>query len=539
MGFSMLTKAALTKENFYDQMLRYGFLYEQIPRCFTADSFADNANELLRPLQTSAKLSTAPFTMSIYKSALSKRSVSIPNPQAFAAAVKYLGSKWTLVKELAKSENSQSPITFITTYNDADIERVNSEDAREAARAHSDFVPNVLARNALSLGLTVKLSVDLHTFYDSIYTHSLSWAICGKPEAKRYHSTKQPPKPTNFDFADKFDRLMRNMKSQETNGILTGPYTSRIFSELLLAGVDHILAKRGYVFRRYVDDYSFYFETDPEARQAVSDIEDIMREFGLKVNHDKTTIDSFPFDTLSNMKSRLERALGTDGVFGLLNEASLLHLEGDKGAYKYALKMLRNVEAINREDAVIALLFNIGLSDPKQCCFVTDYMKRHVEQLDRQRLSMSLNQLLRRALDANREQEVVNLLSIGRELSLPIMGTSIARSIESSNDLARIIALDYWKHANSLVVRSPREAQNVNSAIAELEASLTNESFDGEHWLLLFESESKSLLSISRAIGRTDSFIGKMASLDVSFYKEIGKPGRNGVFANLDAFYRA
>ena len=329
------------------------------------------------------------------------------------------------------------------------------------------------------------------------------------------------------------------MKSQETNGILTGPYTSRIFSELLLVCIDRILNERGYAFRRYVDDYSFYFETDPEARQAVSDIEDVVREFGLKVNHDKTKIEPFPFDTLSSMKSRLEHALSADGVFGLLNEASLLHLEGDKGAYKYALKMLRNVEAVNREDAIIALLFNIGLSDPKQCRFVTDYMKRHIAQLDHQRLSMSLNPLLQRALDANREQEIVNLLSIGRELGLPILGESIARSIESSNDLARIIALDYWKRANSLVVRSPREAYDVNSAISKLEVNLTNESFDGEHWLLLFESESKSLLSISRASGKTDAFIGKMTSLGVSFYEEIDKPSRNRVFANLDAFYRA
>ena len=493
----MPKRIEITKENFYDQMIRHGFLYEQIPRCFTADSFADNANKLLKHVQTSTKKHTAPFTMSIYKNALSRRSVSIPNPYSFAVAVKFLRSKWPLVKELTTSANSQSPITFIASYDDSSIEYLNSEHAREAAHAHSDFVPNTLERNALALGRTVKLSIDLHTFYDSIYTHSLAWAICGKPEAKRFHSTKLPPHPINYDFADALDRLTRNMKSGETNGILTGPYTSRIFSELLLAGIDRLLVERGYIFTRYVDDFSFYFETDPEARQAISDIEDIVREFGLKINHDKTQIEPFPFDVLSNMKPRLERALQADGVFGLLNEASLLHLEGEKGAYKYALKMLRNVDSINREDAVVSLLFNIGLSDPKQCCFVTEYMRSHIEQLDHHRLSAALNPLLQRALKAKREQEIVNLLSIGRELGLPILGESIAASIESHNDLSRIIALDYWKHAKSLVVRSPGEARRINEAVKKLQSALTNESFDGEHWLLLLESENKGSSVVS------------------------------------------
>lgn len=113
--------------------------------------------------------------------------------------------------------------------------------------------------------------LDVSKCFDSIYTHSISWALKSKNFTKNHLHL--------HTFGEDFDVLMRSAKHNETNGIAIGPEISRIFAEIILQDVDQkiidSLSKDGlkfddrYTIKRYVDDI-FVFAKDDAVAQKVA-----------------------------------------------------------------------------------------------------------------------------------------------------------------------------------------------------------------------------------------------------------------------------
>lgn len=506
----------LERDSFMQQMWRYGFIAEEIPACFSSVRFAENYDTLNTLVQKT--YSTSPVMLSTYKSETERRNVSVPNPYAFANTVKYLGEHYSELRNFAHSKNSDSPITFIHSYVDREIEVINSGIARNALHAFSDFRASLRRRISQAMGYRYRLSVDIATFYDTIYTHSLSWSICGKDTAKRMFDGVDR-KSSKYLFADQFDKRVRNQKGQETSGILTGPYTSRIFSELLLAGIDRDLRGKNFIFRRYVDDFKFYFRTESDAQRAIIDIARVLDRYNLAVNQSKTEIVEYPFDIESPLKKLLKNAKEEAGVFGALNEANRLYSAGEKGAYKYALKMLRG-ENISEQDkeGVLSILLNINLVNPRLAMLIVDYFERHKDAIGEDRLSDIINNELELSLREGYEQEVLNLLFFLRRLHLRIRGDLLLEALKKGNDFISIIGLDFWINERELVAREPKQARLLNEEIRRLEEGLHNQSMDGEHWILLYEARMHNLLNVDITQGKTASFFMEMEKLGISFY---------------------
>src|SRR5690625_7724268 len=84
-----------------------------------------------------------------------------------------------------------------------------------------------------SMGYQYCYRIDIANFYDSIYTHSIEWGFIGREQAKSNR---------NIDnIGRELDRLVSRTNSKETAGIPTGPFTSRIISELILDAIDNEL----------------------------------------------------------------------------------------------------------------------------------------------------------------------------------------------------------------------------------------------------------------------------------------------------------
>jgi hypothetical protein len=129
------------------------------------------------------------------------------------------------------------------------------------------------------------LKIDVTKCFDSIYTHTISWAVFNKNIVK-----------TNIEFSlstfgGEFDRLMQDLNANETNGIIIGPEFSRIFSELILQQIDIdiyenlktpdkngkvLIHKVDYEIFRYVDDYFIFYNLE-------SDIDKISETFKLSL----------------------------------------------------------------------------------------------------------------------------------------------------------------------------------------------------------------------------------------------------------------
>ncbi len=113
-----------------------------------------------------------------------------------------------------------------------------------------------------SLGRFV-LRTDVNRFYPSIYTHSLPWAIEGKPKVKAAKAADN----LNSLWSNKLDLHTRNVNDQQTMGVPIGPDTSLLLAEVILAAVDEELAQEipGLRGIRFIDDYEFAVNQRSEA----------------------------------------------------------------------------------------------------------------------------------------------------------------------------------------------------------------------------------------------------------------------------------
>ncbi|NBA89179.1 hypothetical protein GVN16_25600 [Emticicia sp. CRIBPO] len=136
------------------------------------------------------------------------------------------------------------------------------------------------------------LKFDVSRCFDSIYTHTLPWALINKKIVKdNIYSAKN-------SFGGKFDKIMQQMNYNETNGIVIGPEFSRIFAELILQRIDRNVEKalneKGYRYKedydvyRYVDDF-FVFYTDEKIKLEILNTYKLkLQEYNLFFNESKT-----------------------------------------------------------------------------------------------------------------------------------------------------------------------------------------------------------------------------------------------------------
>jgi len=133
---------------------------------------------------------------------------------------------------------------------------------------------------------------DISKCFDSIYTHSISWALLDKEIVKKYLTDSKQT------FGNRFDTLMQKLNYNETNGIVIGPEFSRIFAEIILQEIDERAKqelklsgfhyKKDYEIFRYVDDYFVFYNDETAKDKILSTFRLGLRDFKLSLNDSKT-----------------------------------------------------------------------------------------------------------------------------------------------------------------------------------------------------------------------------------------------------------
>ncbi|RIY18499.1 hypothetical protein CJI56_07825, partial [Gardnerella vaginalis] len=85
-------------------------------------------------------------------------------------------------------------------------------------------------------------------------THAIPWALVGKDAAKA--NVKN-----NKEWYNQIDHFAQIVKNGETHGLLIGPHTSNILSEIILCAIDENLSKKYMSYIRNIDDYICYVNT--------------------------------------------------------------------------------------------------------------------------------------------------------------------------------------------------------------------------------------------------------------------------------------
>ena len=176
---------------------------------------------------------------------------------------------------------------------------------RSHTRLHSFFDSDDF--RLLEKKYTAFWSIDVSRCFESIYTHSITWAL------KNKHFAKNNIVPNTFGAI--FDRLMQSTNYNETAGILIGSEISRIFAEIIFQEIDKNIYSRllalgfiegdDYTIRRYVDDIMIFSISGEVAKEILSVVVDALREFKLNINDGKTLKTSRPFITEQSKSMRL------------------------------------------------------------------------------------------------------------------------------------------------------------------------------------------------------------------------------------------
>lgn len=153
---------------------------------------------------------------------------------------------------------------------------------------------------------------DITKCFNSIYTHSMCWAIKGKKNAKADAGC--------YNFENRVDKLMQKINLNETAGIVIGPEFCRIFAEIILQHIDvevenRLIAKKlknsiDYEICRYVDDYYVFTNNLHHLDDIQTEFQSVLEDYRMHLNESKIFTLHRPFSSpISNTKEDLNTPL--------------------------------------------------------------------------------------------------------------------------------------------------------------------------------------------------------------------------------------
>ncbi len=289
----------LNTQDIGEWLVKFGYFPEQyvLPPCFTSEavSFRRKHYFPLKPRKKSVELkpdSAELVSISFPKSALTHRFFAILDPRHHHDLVCHLVNQWqTLIAHLFHPAIGIYSYSFPIPLTREAPGQVGNSRAGRMIYEFLEMAENGLVTEAHRYSHIVK--TDIANFYASIYTHSIAWALHGKPAARTNRNS--------YDLLGKIlDRLVQNANDHCTNGLPVGPAISDLISEIILAAVDRDCSERlekekiDYVGVRFKDDYRFLCHSEEDAKRILSVLQQSMRAYNLTLNEAKSITRTLP-----------------------------------------------------------------------------------------------------------------------------------------------------------------------------------------------------------------------------------------------------
>jgi len=344
------------KDYVYNALLRYNYLpmnkkyLDDIPyKVFSTKDFKPKiADEMLDQYRTLRRKGYDQIEYRTTRFNNVTRLMHIPHPLPYARLCKCISENWKKLSHICNNSNSQlkpeqhnNRILIMGEYED--FERVSVMD--------SEKFPGLRFRLEISTGKFYRVEADISSFFPSIYTHSVPWALVGHDEAKANSGNHNL-------WYNKLDKAQRDLKKRETQGIPIGTATSNIISELILYEVDEVLRKSGYEFTRYIDDYECYCETREQAENFILILEQELRRYLLNLNASKVMIEELPIEFQDQWVIALRNPLPAKNepsprdIMDFLDfTVNLQKRHPEANILKYAARTLANSKKFNKNSA--------------------------------------------------------------------------------------------------------------------------------------------------------------------------------------------
>ena len=509
------------------RLISYEFFPSELPCCFSNSDITKNFVDLeteINNIDIFKVDKSSPLLFTVYKNEIARRRVALPNIYHYFILVKVLFDNETEIKKiydlskysLTKPNNKQNvneDIAYI---------RISNSIAETRSVNEKLFQDN-----------SICLKTDISNFFDSIYTHSISWAIHTKKTAKQ-------KRRDHGLLGNKIDRCLQLLNDMQTHGVLVGNAASRLISEIILCQIDNEIHKKfpRIDMCRYVDDYSFYIKESANgysANTVISFLRNQLLDYDLLLNEAKTTTIKAPFVLCKNGIDEI-KIIKINNPYDYYNMMILIFDKyKDISVLKYGLRVI--IDKINSKNfgVIFPMLINLWVKFPSLAEYVLPIIYKYNGLINFQNkiiLKKSLTTILEEGIEYKHEVEVVWGILGFISLGIKITEKLFKKIMASSNDFAIIMVLTelaknkegyYFKELNKLESRLIQEVQN------ECSTSINPKYMYSSKWLLIYELVVKSITTNSIIIDyvKQDNFFLKMYDLKVDFYKNDLTPAIN------------
>lgn len=428
-----------------------GFFSEYLPPCFKLDPKVF----MRTPPESCDLIKPYCFTMSRYNGNDARRSIFIPEIGAYLVVQNYMNEK-NIVKELVEfTENNDASFSPILGKNDSIMRHEQSYDGittTQVEEISSDYIENIAKKIIKSTGAKKVLKLDISNCFSSFYMHMIPTILLGVEGAERDYNKflKDPNDHTisnTYRKYRKLDEVLRRQNSNRTNGLLSGPLTSKMIAEGIFTRIDTELKSEGIKFSRYVDDYEVYLFDDNE-KIIISIFTRVLKRYGFSLNNEKTEVVDFPYYVAKNLekifREHRKEYFDNSDLMELFNTYFILEKNGTKGAVRYLLKTLEQnpIEQTNTalyKAYLLTIIKNNERSLTKACSLLIE--NKESLTLDEKDVAI-IKQMLNKHISFEHDLEVLWLLYLLIEtFNIQIDDSLVQQIVDSKNELAHIILL--------------------------------------------------------------------------------------------------
>jgi retron-type reverse transcriptase len=283
---------AIDKTKIADWLLNEGYFPEQyvLPPTFKVQGFALAENPKNADIKDLARREIV--SISYPKTLLTSREFGIQHPNNYHDIVFYLMQDWDAILDIIfhkdlKIFSYSFPIP-VNARDEGNLSPLRSGRMiyEWIAMAEKDLVAEAHQFNYI-------VRSDITNFYNSVYTHSIAWALHGQEDA--FNDMRESTLTGN-----KIDRLVQYANKGRTNGLPVGSALSDLIAETILAAIDLNVSKKAqlqgieFLATRFKDDYRILCNKKEDGETILKILADELRQFNLSVNETKTIILDLP-----------------------------------------------------------------------------------------------------------------------------------------------------------------------------------------------------------------------------------------------------
>ena len=536
----------ITADELYERLMVYGMFAEKIPPIWDTSHFFNFCKQptyiSLKPQKPPITTPPSPSDRNKYKpvwySYISynsireiniPRNIGIPCPMAHEELCSCLRDYWDKLKShfINTTSNQKYIVSRIhirkrdslytppnnpdNPYNDTIIRnklalfKMISNNWKDEGNPENDLI----------IGAAYVVKADISQCFSSIYSHSISWALIGKDQAKKNIKIN--------DYYNYLDNAVHSEKNGETHGLLIGPHTSSIISELILCKIDQRLTPK-WKYIRNIDDYTCYVKTREEADMFLFELSEELRNYDLSLNYKKTTITELPLGINQSWTNILNSYppfgfdISSRPYVNYRQAESFLDLclqlmkeNNDKASILlYGLIMLKKAKtSISAPKYIIQRIRAYSLLLPYLIPHIDDLLIK-AYKLPKQEIGIIINEIYDTYINTSYYEAIAYSIYLAINYDVTINSYDIDHIIKTKDCIVMMISLLYCKknRLSSFEIKLHDEAISIRD----------NDEFD-EYWL--FEYECLDLTEITTYSRTKKNQIWKeLKSANISFLKK-------------------